>query len=74
MAIAPKDDFRAKAADSLTQLRSGGYSRQDGATELLRETTGTGPEFFFQIGARQFIQSCMNASPHQEMLLFNGGK
>ena len=55
MAITPKDFFSAKASDSLTQLKSGSYSRQDGATELVKETTGTGLEFFFQIGARNFF-------------------
>ena len=47
MVIAPKDYFKAKAADSLTQLRSGGYGHQDRATEFLEETTDSGPELFF---------------------------
>ena len=44
----PKDYFRAETADSLTQLRSGGQSRQDFATKFLKETTDTGPESFFK--------------------------
>ena len=70
----PHEIFSAETADSLSQLRYGGYGRPDGATKFLRETTGTGPEFLFHIGARHFLQSCLSASPHQEMLLFNGGK
>ena len=71
---APKDYSNAKTSDSLAQLRSDSHGRQDGAAEFLTETTGTGPKFLFQIGARSCFQGYMNACPHQQMLLFKSGE
>ena len=71
MVIDPKEYFRAKTADSLTPLRSGGYGGKYGATNFVKETKGTGTEFPFQIGARHFLQGCMNA-PLQWERMQNG--
>ena len=55
MVIASKDYFRAEAANSLTQLWSGGHGWQNGAAELIKESAGVAPEFHFQVGAWHFL-------------------
>ena len=55
LVIASQDFFSAETANSLTQLRSGGYGWQSGAAELINEATGIAPEFFFQVGAWHFL-------------------
>ena len=74
MVIASKDYLRAKTANSLTQFWSGGHGWQDGAADFFKEATGIAPEFLPQVGAWRLLQGCMNAGPHEKMLLIKSGE
>ena len=72
--VAPNHDFRAKAAEPLTNLRPRSNCRQDGAYQILQETTAVPTELFTEEAAVQFLKGREKTGPFQKMLFTDGPK
>ena len=64
--VAPRDYLRTEAVDTLFQLWSCGNDPLNSAGEFLKETTGTGAEFFLEIIAGQFFLRSRDSGPPQK--------
>ena len=65
--VAPNHNFRAEAAKPLANLRPRSNCREDGAHQILKETTAVLTELFAQEIAIHFFKGCQKTRPLQEM-------
>ena len=67
--ITSNDILRTETAESLTNWRTRGNCRKDGAHEILEEATTVSTEFFSQEATVYLLKRCKKTSPLQEVLL-----
>ena len=65
--VAPNHNFRAEAAKPLANLRPRSNCREDGAHQILKETTAVLTELFAQEVAIHFFKGCQQTRPLQEV-------
>ena len=65
--VAPNHNFRAEAAKPLTNLRPRSNCRQDGAYQILQETTAVRTELFAEKAAVDLLKRCEKTGPLQEV-------
>ena len=65
--VAPNHNFRAKAAKPLTNLRPRSNFRQNGAYQILKETTAVPTELFAEEAAVDFLKRREKAGPLQKV-------
>ena len=65
--VAPNHYLRAKAAKPLTNLRPRSNCRQDGAYQILQETTAVPTELFAEEAAVEFLKGREKTGPFQKV-------
>ena len=65
--VAPNHYLRAKAAKPLTNLRPRSNCRQDGAYQILQETTTVPTELFAEEAAVEFLKGREKTGPFQKV-------
>ena len=69
--VAPNHNLRAETAESLADWRTRSNCQEDGAHQILKETTAVPTELFAEEAAVDLLKRCEKTGPLQKMFLSN---
>ena len=69
--VAPNQNLRAETVESLADWRTRSNCREDGAHQILKETTAVPTELFAEEAAVDLLKRCEKTCPLQKMFINN---